>query len=336
MRRCFAVLCSFLFASACSAYDLKVDAVHFNLDEAHRTATVCGCSNWTEGISIPESVTANGKDYAVVSIADSAFFNNGFLGAVDIPSSVVSIGKSAFRGCSRLSSVDIPASVKSIGEFAFRGCNAIDHFVVDPANPSYCSYEGALLNKAKTLFIQCPVPTTSNCYLLPETVVEVAPYAFYKCTRILSVVLYNDVKVIGERAFYGMSNMDEVTIGTGLKTIGSEAFGSTKSLKKVICQASVPPTAPDKTFDDDWQIYCKLHVPSASIKAYSNAKPWKWFDSIEAMTKAEIETSLTSVEVNETVERFTLDGRHSSASQRGVQVVRRKDGSARKVVVSKF
>jgi hypothetical protein len=56
-------------------------------------------NSYSGDVTIPETVTYNGKPYAVTSIGGMAFY-----------------------GCSGLTSITIPNSVTSIGDFAFSGC----------------------------------------------------------------------------------------------------------------------------------------------------------------------------------------------------------------------
>ena len=77
-------------------------------------------------VTIPSTVTYQGRKYQVTSIAAKAFRNNKKLKKVVIPSTVRKIGKQAFVNCKKLKNITIKANkltAKSIGSKAFKGIN---------------------------------------------------------------------------------------------------------------------------------------------------------------------------------------------------------------------
>ena len=76
-------------------------------------------------IEIPDTVTINGVEYKVTSIAKNAFKNNKQVTAVSIGKNVTSIGDNAFAGCSELKKVTIAENMVSIGKNAFKGCKKL-------------------------------------------------------------------------------------------------------------------------------------------------------------------------------------------------------------------
>ena len=73
-------------------------------------------------ISIPNTITVNGKTYQVTSIAKNAFKNNTKLKKVVIPAGIQKIGANAFSGCKNLKSIVIKSKVlKKVGKNAFKG-----------------------------------------------------------------------------------------------------------------------------------------------------------------------------------------------------------------------
>lgn len=333
-KRLLTILTAFWLCITAQAYDLKVDNIHFNLDQQAHTASVCGCSSRTEGITIPEVVQAGGRDYRVTAIADSAFYGNGYLSGVDIAQSILSIGRSAFRDCGRLTGIVIPASVTSIGEFAFRGCSALQGITVDEDNRHFSSYEGVLYDKRQTLLIQCP-RTKSGEFRAPHSVREVAPYAFYKCSKIYTVYLYNNVEVIGEHAFDNASALEEIWLGNGLRYIGSFALDHIKPLRHIYLQAPTPPSAQEDTFDYSWIEFCKLHVPAKAVSTYRATRPWNWVEEVTAMPENLIEMGIEATNaLTPPSQSFALDGRKWTQGM-GVSIVKEKNGKTRKIRTKK-
>jgi len=333
MRKSLIIFCVLFLSTIGRAQDIiTVDDIRYLLDEETRTASVKGCGGWTSAITIPQTIEARGQEYAVTSIADSAFISSWSLSGVDIAPSITRIGSYAFKDCSRLTFADIPASVTVIGEFAFKGCSAMDKFVVAEDNRYYCTDEsGVLYNKSKTLLIQCPMNLTGE-FNAPLEVREVAPYAFYKCKNIWRIILYNKVEVIGEHAFDKNENLEDITFGTGLLQIGDYALDNCQKLRHIYCQAANPPAASDLTFDYDWIEYSKLHVPSASVNTYKKTRPWNWTEEVVSLTNREIEVGIAPLEhADEPMARYTLDGRKATTGMRGIQIIHSSNG-AKKVV----
>ena len=76
-------------------------------------------------VVIPDTVTIDGVEYAVTSIAKNAFKNNKKLTKVKIGRNVKSIGESAFSGCKKLSKVELDVNLTKIGKNAFRNCKRL-------------------------------------------------------------------------------------------------------------------------------------------------------------------------------------------------------------------
>lgn len=167
------------------------------------------------------SLTSVTISNSVTEISNSAFFNCG-LTSVTIPNSVKKIGDSAFYGCSSLTSVTIPMSVSEIGEMAFSQCPSLE-ITVDKNNKYYCSSEGVLYNKNKTAILQCPSSKTGN-FIIPNSITEIGPHAFYYCTGLTSVTIPTSVKKIGEYAFYKCTGLTSVTIPNSVTEIREYAF----------------------------------------------------------------------------------------------------------------
>jgi len=89
---------------------------------------------------------------------------------------VTSIGICAFWGCSSLISVTIPNSVTSIEVAAFGLCKSLEEIIIEAGNLNYCSDNGILYNKDKTLLIQCP--GAKKNVIIPDYVTNIGSYAF--------------------------------------------------------------------------------------------------------------------------------------------------------------
>lgn len=136
------------------AYDAQIDGIYYNFSGTEATVTYCGSpyhlqTNKYMGIvTIPTSVTYNGKTYSVASIGDYAFNNCPSLISVTISNSVTSIGNSAFSSCSGLTSVTIPNSVTTIGRYAFDGCKGLTSVTIPNSVTSIGKYSHEIKDEA--------------------------------------------------------------------------------------------------------------------------------------------------------------------------------------------
>jgi len=96
---------------------------------------------------------------------------------VVINDGVTKIGNYSFLNCGSVTEISIPASVSVIGDYAFEGCKALQRFVVDEDNNSYCSDETGLLYSEDMQLLKC-VPYAIDEMTLQEAVLEIAYDAF--------------------------------------------------------------------------------------------------------------------------------------------------------------
>ena len=158
-------------------------------DYSQGTSPLWSCRSYIKSVTIADTVT---------SVGNYVFINCSNLTTVRLGSGITSIGDRAFESCSALTAITIPDSVTSIGANAFYNCAALDKVTIpDLAAWLSISFQGAYAN---------PVTAARNLYVgdelltelvIPDTVTEINPYAFYGCASINSVYLPRSVTSIG-------------------------------------------------------------------------------------------------------------------------------------------
>lgn len=153
--------------------------------------------------------------------------------------------------------------------------------------------------------------------------------------RLPDILKYNDRDCrligIGDEAFKNDVGLKSVFIPAGVKTIGSQAFAGCTNLRTVICMTNgVPSTAAD-AFADAGISQDTLYVNITYEAAFRDTAPWSGFGRIEGVGVVSGIDNPTSVAAEPVI--FDLNGRRQHQLQRGVNLIRKADGSVRKVMV---
>ena len=271
---------------------------------------------------IPESVT---------EISEYAFVRCLGLTSVTISDNVTTIKAHAFRYCEGITSVSIGKGVTTIGGSAFIDCNSIKAVHIQDI-ASWCSitFRDNPLWYARHLFLN---GEEVKDLVIPDGATTISDRAFEKCLSLTSVTIGNSVTSIGASAFANCLSLATITIGDGVKTIGKSAFSRIRKPMKVYCYAEEVPETAEDAFGTITPIDGTLRVPANRMIYYEMKTPWRKFDTIRRLTDEELGIDGKEYQDETAVSYYRPDGKQLQSPQRGLNIVRHADGTAKTVVV---
>lgn len=254
----------------------------------------CDCEQLAS-INIPNSLS---------NIEKCVFSGCKSLKEITIPNSITTISEGAFQSCSSLTDLSIPKSVTSIDGNPFWGCGNLNTISVDKENPNYDSRDN------------------SNCIIETET------------NKIISgcknTKIPNSVTSIGNTAFGGF-NFDSFIIPNNVTSIEGLAFLSC-DISEVISEIDNPFSISDRTFTNNTLLNAILYVPVGTIEKYKETDGWKLFSSIKEGVPSSI-SNIIDYE-NKDFKIYSLDGKLINNLQKGIIILKKKNGTTKKIVVN--
>lgn len=306
--------------------DLTENGIYYTL-KSDGTLEVTGLASWATTADIPSSLNISGTKY-----------------------SVTSIGAKAFEGRSDITYLSIPYSIESIGEYAFIDCGS--NMTVNIADPeSWCKMKlgnehASPLSSAGKMLVH---DIETDRIDIPSTVTSIGAFTFYQCSCIKTVTIPASVTSIGSSAFEDCDYLTSLTMSDGLQSIGGSAFQGCKRLNTLVipstvnsilvnafknctgltdvyCNAVAVPNTEASVFNGVETEAVTLHVPEAAVEAYKSIWPWSNF---------KVGTGIDGVLYtdNSDVNIYNINGYQTSRLQRGLNIVRQKDGKVKKVLV---
>ncbi len=347
-----------LSAVAIHAHQFEKEGFFYNiLDRTKQTVEITykGSSydtypeRYTGKVVIPSSVTFDGKPYSVTQIGISAFQECTGITSITIPNTVETLEYGAFTGCTGLTSITIPSGVTNIAEGALSYCTAMTKVVVDEANSTFDSRDNcnAIINtESNTLVYGCQSTIIPNSVAhigktaftgckgltsieIPSSVITIGDAAFCECKSLTNITIPNGVTTIGYMAFYYCDKVKSITLPRTLKRIGDNAFQYCMAATKVNSHAEVPPTCGDYAFDYVYQNGCTLYIPKGSKSAYSEAFPWRFFETIVDSLSG-IDEIVT--DNNAPTEYFNINGTRVENPENGI-FIKRQGKNVEKVII---
>lgn len=190
------------------SYDFEVGGIYYGFNTSTQTAYVTYGENKYSGIiSIPESITFNGRTLDVSAIGSKAFNNCPDLVSVSIPQSITSIGDGAFQGCMSLNTINLPNALTEISSSTFKNCTNLVSIVLPNkiSEIGYKSFEGC---------------TKLESINLPESTNVIREYAFGGCISLKAIVIPGSVEKLHDWSFQDCLGLKTIVLEDSDKEIG--------------------------------------------------------------------------------------------------------------------
>lgn len=218
--------------------NVLVDGIYYSLNETERTASVTYSTNsYMTGdnyaglsgkVTIPASITYDGKSYQVTGIGYRAFFYVTGITEVQLPEGLKSIGANAFYNCPKLEKANIPSTVTEIGSSPFYGTPVINNAAGNIIYMDKC----VIGSKSANL---------SGALTVADGTRVIAGMAFSMCNGVTSLSLPSSVVSIGENAFQGCTAMTKADLSkcTKMTSIPNGAFTNCKALTSILLPSGI-------------------------------------------------------------------------------------------------
>ncbi len=300
----------------------QIDGVYYVLNPCAGTATVTHAgydeianayyqNSYSGAVTIPATVTHEGRTYDVTRIGQWAFFISLNLTSVIIGENVIHISPYAFNGCSALTSVIIGENVNTINYYAFNGCSSLGSITsLRPVPPTLIGdYVFRNVPTSAVLYVPCSAveayaaaggwnrfETISEIYYQigdiyysicngTATVVHDDSYATLEAVMIDESITVNEtdyyVTAIADGAFDGCEHLKWFDCHANLLSIGDHAFRNCDSLNYLgLYQTDTPPTLGEGCFEGLGLDTLRLIVPYCSQYDYSQHPVFGQFGEI--------------------------------------------------------
>ncbi len=198
------------YIGTCALKGVRVDTVYYTSEMGE---DISFCESEIKHLIVEEGVTT-----LPLSLCSGCVL----LEKVELPASLKNIGDRAFWGCSNLKEIDLPQGLETIGHSSFSGCG-----IVNMELPNSIEDIGA------DAFRSCAF---LEIVVLPENQRILYSGTFYDCTSLVSIVLGNEIKIIGQNVFYNTPVLTEcIYTGTVAQWNMIEGLSNFPKTCKVTC-----------------------------------------------------------------------------------------------------
>ncbi len=224
-----------------------------------------------------------------------------------IPEGVTTVSSRAFSGCTSLNKITFPSSLSLIEANAFNECKTLTTIYYNDDLAGWLSIRcNSYIESSHRLFLKSK--TDGDYYeattvVIPRTIIDIPPRAFYYCRSLKKVVLHSDIVSIGDCAFNKSEVSGDIILPVSLKKIGRYAFLSCKQLGSVEFSDSI------EQIGDGCFAYCdnlkRLVVDKDNSLFMSNAQENAIFDKFQTRLIACAPAGAPSLTLSKTCQTVT-------------------------------
>ena len=191
-------------------WNVKERNIGFSYIHSENGIIIYKYDGFDHDIIVPSTI--EGK--TVIGLKNECFknglrYNYKIITKITLPNTITSLGNKTFTDLKNLSEVNIPIKVEEINMDNFKGCDNLTSINVDKNNAEYCSIDGILFNKNKTIIFKCPINNNNTNFSSPSSLNRIEEYAFHNVKNIEIANLKKKVNNIGKYAFAN-SNIKEI------------------------------------------------------------------------------------------------------------------------------
>lgn len=248
-------------------------------------------SKYSGAVTIPSTVSINGKDFKVVQIASYAF-DKSSITSVNIPNSITTIAQGAFNECKQLKSISFPSSVTSIEAGAFND-SGLESVTIPSTVETIGRGSFGYCSKLKNVTIEdsaTPLKVSDIGYNHFDLALAYSEIENIYVGR--DAVTNNKDKdpaslgLTGHNATNGGYTVRTITFGSEVTNTYSVIYGYSSYLEAVVsitCKSQTPPEIWTGDIPNQSLMTTKIYVPASALQAYKDNENWSKFWNIEAI-----------------------------------------------------
>ena len=172
---------------------------------------------------IPDTFKHNDTDYLITSIGEDGFFHCDELCVVSIPHTVEKMERDSFNECYHLEVIYIGKGLRYFNA-RFLECPELVKIKVHPDNPYFCDVDGVLFSKDMKVLIRYPEGKKGEEYEIPESVEEIASFAFYGNRYLKRIKMSDNVRIIRESVFRCTKQLYYLELSKNLEVLDVDVF----------------------------------------------------------------------------------------------------------------